>query len=460
MTVVLELKNQMIENGTPSGEGGQGSPRIPKATGPKPLGYVPELEFPKFDGSHCRLWIRKCSKYFHLCKIADDQKVDFASLYMIDKAEKWVTSYLSVRKSVDWAEFVVDLSARFKDDTTFNVVEQFNKLHQTDSLETYIDELEDLSSVVLQHHHSIPDEYILESFVGGLKPGVKPFVKALKPTTISAAVEIARLQEETLKALQPKSTKFSPFSSKPLPPLLPTPSLPTQNPTPFSTFKLTPKNAKNFKYIPADVRAEKIAKGLCYYCDQPYSRNHKCQFQEPQLFTVEIAANTGQQADIDEDSENDVDIEPLISVNAPSENQNFQTMRVQGKVKDKLFHILVDSGSTHNFLDLTLAKKLGCNIESILSQAVGVADGNHLQCQHVCKCFQWSMQGQHFEADVLLISLGGCDMVLGVQWLTTLGPICWDFKALMMEFMLNGNQFVLKGILKRLRWLKDHHHQN
>lgn len=184
MTVVLELKNQMIENATLSGDGGQGSPRTPKATGPKSLGYVPKLEFPKFNGSHCRLWIKKCSKYFHLCKIADDQKVDFASLFMIDKAEKWVTSYLSVRKNVDWAEFVVDLSARFKDDTTFNVVEQFNKLHQIDSLETYIDEFEDLSSVILQHHHSIPDEYILESFVGGLKPGVKPFVKALKPTTI------------------------------------------------------------------------------------------------------------------------------------------------------------------------------------------------------------------------------------------------------------------------------------
>lgn len=32
----------------------------------------------------------------------------------------------------------------------------------------------------------------------------------------------------------------------------------------------------NFKHIPTDVRAEKITKGLCYYCDQPYDRIHKC----------------------------------------------------------------------------------------------------------------------------------------------------------------------------------------
>lgn len=128
------------------------------------MGYVPKLEFPKFDGSNCRLWIKKCSKYFHLCNIPNDHKVDLESLFMIEKASglDWICSWL----------------IRFKDETAFHVVEQFNKLQQTDSIETYIDEFEDLSSVILQHHHALPDEYMLESFVGGLKPGVKPFVKA------------------------------------------------------------------------------------------------------------------------------------------------------------------------------------------------------------------------------------------------------------------------------------------
>ncbi|XP_048502834.1 uncharacterized protein LOC125498635 [Beta vulgaris subsp. vulgaris] len=383
MTLILELRNQMLENVSTNtvsnGEGGQGSPRTPRTVGLKPLGYVPKLEFPKFDGSNCRLWIKKCSKYFHLCKIPDEQKVDLASLFMIEKAEKWVASYLSVRKNVDWTEFVVDLSARFKDETTVDVVEQFNKLQQTDSLESYIDEFEDLSSVVLQHHHFLLDDYILESFVGGLKSGVKPFVKAFKPKTISAAVEIAILQEETLKSIQYKPSKFTPFGSKTLYPLLPNPPVKPSS--------------------------------------QPIILNHKCQFKEPQLFTVEIASSTGGADGISNDEDySDIDnIEPVISVNALSGNQNFQTMRVQGRVHDKPFHILVDLGSTHNFLDLNLAKKLGCAIESIPAQAVAVADGNQLNCQHVCKEFQWSMQGQSFVADVMLISLGGCDMLQGMH---------------------------------------------
>lgn len=35
----------------------------------------------------------------------------------------------------------------------------------------------------------------------------------------------------------------------------------------------------------------------------------------------------------------------------------YHTMRVIGKVKRNPLHILVDSGSTHNFLNLTTAKK-------------------------------------------------------------------------------------------------------
>ncbi|CAO2832271.1 unnamed protein product [Amaranthus hypochondriacus] len=51
----------------------------------KPLYFAPEFEFPKFNGQNPNEWIRKCNKYFDLCKIPDDQKVDFASLHMTNK---------------------------------------------------------------------------------------------------------------------------------------------------------------------------------------------------------------------------------------------------------------------------------------------------------------------------------------------------------------------------------------
>ncbi|CAO2820179.1 unnamed protein product [Amaranthus hypochondriacus] len=40
--------------------------------GIKPLGFMPKLEFPKFDGTNPNEWIRKASKYFELCKISEE----------------------------------------------------------------------------------------------------------------------------------------------------------------------------------------------------------------------------------------------------------------------------------------------------------------------------------------------------------------------------------------------------
>lgn len=51
-----------------------------------------------------------------------------------------------------------------------------------------------------------------------------------------------------------------------------------------------------------------------------------------------------------------------------------------------------------------------------------------------------------FITEVILIPLGSCDMVLGVQWLSALGSIYWDFKKLKMDFRLQEHQITLKGI--------------
>lgn len=83
---------------------------------------------------------------------------------------------------------------------------------------------------------------------------------------------------------------------------------------------------KPLPHIPADIRAQKIAKGLCYNCDENFDKNHKCKFKEPQLFTVEIASYDGEITALDEETlsykEDSGDVNPgeesevHISVNA------------------------------------------------------------------------------------------------------------------------------------------------
>ncbi|VFQ74021.1 unnamed protein product [Cuscuta campestris] len=416
MTILKNLENRAGKDkeGSPAhgGDGGYSHART--------LNFNPKLEFPKFDGSNTRTWIKKACKYFSLCKIPEDQWVDIASLHMVDKAENWVTSYLSFRKFVAWHEFIMDVNARFRDDKGENVVEQFKKLEQKGSLESYVDEFEDLRSILVQHSHYLPDSFILDSFVGGLKPAVKLFVRAFKPTSIAEAITFARLKEESLEVEGTKISKFSHYTNSAKPPILPTPQMKPYTQQKFNLTNQTAPN-KNFKYIPADVRAEKIAKGLCYYCDKPYERGHKCSFKEHQLFTVEVPAELPNQTEVEEElvespesqyelSEKGEGSEACISVQALTGGQSYQTMRVVGMVNKKAIHILIDSDSTHNFLDLDTAKNLGCSIEEVPTQAVTVADGNKKTCQHASNQFIWKMQDKEFVTDVLLIPLGSCDM--------------------------------------------------
>nr|KYP76696.1 Transposon Ty3-I Gag-Pol polyprotein [Cajanus cajan] len=120
-------------------------------------------------------------------------------------------------------------------------------------------------------------------------------------------------------------------------------------------------------------------------------------------------------------------------------------MRVTGLFKKKPLHILIDSGSTHNFLDVHLAKKLGCEISSMDPLSVTVADGARVQINSMVKGFSWLLHNAFFKSDMLLLPLGCCDMVLGIEWLITLGDITWNFEKLTMEFMVNGRRLVLRG---------------
>nr|DAD44090.1 TPA_asm: hypothetical protein HUJ06_002320 [Nelumbo nucifera] len=54
---------------------------------------------------------------------------------------------------------------------------------------------------------------------------------------------------------------------------------------------------------------------------------------------------------------------------------------------------------------------------------VSVADGNKVYTTAVCKGFSWQIQGTTFATDCMVLPLGFCDVVLGIQWLSTLGPI-------------------------------------
>jgi len=136
------------------------------------------------------------------------------------------------------------------------------------------------------------------------------------------------------------------------------------------------------RFIPASKKADKITKGLCYYCDKPYRRGHKCANRNIQLFLVEVPGLDFEEVMVEDDGAEwkgeelgSSDSTSCILVIALNGDHGFQTMEVTRFYGKKALYILIDSGSTHNFLDTRLARKLGCRLESIGSQVITVDGG-------------------------------------------------------------------------------------
>lgn len=121
-------------------------------------------------------------------------------------------------------------------------------------------------------------------------------------------------------------------------------------------------------------------------------------------------------------------------------------MHVTGMYYKRALQILLDSGSTHNFLDLAMAKLLECRLEAVTTPISITGGGGHkLQTLYICKGFTWTLQQLRFTIDVMVFPLVCCDLLLGVEWLRSLGTILWDFDKLHMEFHVTGKKVSLRG---------------
>jgi len=58
------------------------------------------------------------------------------------------------------------------------------------------------------------------------------------------------------------------------------------------------------------------------------------------------------------------------------------------------------------------------------------------------------IDSESFIVDCYSIKLGGYDFVLGVNWLSSLGPIIWDFNNLTMKFWRNGRRIIWTSLSK------------
>jgi hypothetical protein len=154
----------------------------------------------------------------------------------------------------------------------------------------------------------------------------------------------------------------------------------------------------------------------------------------------------------DENSEEDqleaelIEMTPEISFHAITGAEHPQTIRVLGKLQNKSLIVLIDGGSTHNFIDQAIATRFGLPIVKDRKLQVVVANRERVECAGRCQGIMLSIQGITITTDYYVLPVAACQVVLGVQWLETLGPVETDYKQLTMTFRIGGVRHTLQGL--------------
>lgn len=121
-----------------------------------------------------------------------------------------------------------------------------------------------------------------------------------------------------------------------------------------------------------------------------------------------------------------------------------------GQISCKSVLILIDGGSTHNFMQQQLVSTLGLHTQTIALLRVIVGNSDELQCHQLCRDILVHIQGHTFSINFHVLVLCGFDVVLGFQWLKSLGPILTDYNTLTMQFRYEDRVVELTPVTPRL----------
>ena len=119
--------------------------------------------------------------------------------------------------------------------------------------------------------------------------------------------------------------------------------------------------------------------GLCYHCDEKWSHGHRCKPRLHLLIADEDPEPSLGPLDLEAHSRPAIDT-PLISLNAMEGTPAPQTFRLVGSLRRHQVVVLVDGGSTHNFVQSRVAKFLALLATPTPALRVMVGHGHTLDC--------------------------------------------------------------------------------
>ena len=400
-----------------------------------------KLEFPCFSGDDPTEWFNRVEQFFDYQSTAENQKVPMAAYHLEGEANQWWQWLRRTLKEeghvISWEKFEEELWARFGPSGCEDFDEALSRIKQLGTLRDYQREFEKLGNRV----QGWTQKALVGTFMGGLKAEIADAIRMFKPQSLKEVINLARMRDDQI-------TRQRRFMR--LPPVRAPIALPQAT-------RVDPAiPAKPIKSLSWEEMQRKRAQGLCFNCNERFTAGHRC--QKPQLLllkghegNVDCGDGTDQQtweddhggeaAEVQEhEPKLEITLHALTGWTAP------KTMRVTAKMGPHEVMVLIDSGSTHNFISNRLANKLRLPVIPTETFPVWVANGERLKCQGRYDKVRVELQGTEFYLTLFSLPLSGLDLVLGVQWLEMLGSVVCNWKQLTMDFIWENQDRRLQGV--------------
>jgi Retroviral aspartyl protease/Ty3 transposon capsid-like protein len=403
-----------------------------------PKWHPPRADLAKFDGTGVMDWIEDCEFFFDITHIYDNAKVSTVISYLVGEAREWYRYYKINNHNPYWSEFKDELLDRFNPDMK-DLVDEFRKIHQEGRVGDYIRNYERINARVLAKQYA-EEEFYLLGFLSGLNEEIADAVLLYSPTTLKQAYILARQVEKSIDSHNkmfkhlPKPSYSSHFQPKTYKscedPVPSSSSMPTQPIVQNSTKQLTLDQKKTL--------------GLCFRCGEKIFPGHKCKIKGIHLLESEESA--GHDSLLDEELVNDLSPSHTATITLcdAASHSNHNTLLFQGKIQLLDIIAMVDSGSTHSFINPFLLDLLTIPTQSGKLLSVTTASGTKMTTDLLCSQLVFQLQGHTFQSDLHVLPVSGHDMILGMDWLHKHSPVHFDSKAKTFTVHLENNCVTLQ----------------
>ncbi|XP_042498829.1 uncharacterized protein LOC122077099 [Macadamia integrifolia] len=314
------------------------------------------LDFPRLDDTDLLGWIFKADRFFDYHNMVDPQQLQVSSFQVDGPVLQWFQWMHREGQFTTWSAFTRDLEIRFGPSEFEDHQGAIAKLTQSTTVADYQSWFETLAN----RTSNITSAFLVSCFISSVRPDICCEVLAFRPSLMAHVVGLARLQEAKLLDGRRSFSRLPP-PARPL--LLPASSSPLH----FPIRRFTPMDMQNCR-----------EQGLCYNCNERFVSGHRCKTR--QLFLLEYkedATETELSTDYVEASDAQMLFNQDLSYHALTGHSSPSTLRFTDYVVGSPIQVLIDGGSTNNF------------IQSRVTTPLGLAIAANSQIEGLCSCWKW-----------------------------------------------------------------------